>query len=65
MQQQSGIAVKTLLFDADTDRKKLTDLAAYSQLQDNKVIDIDSVVQELYINAGKDKKEFNTILNDV
>lgn len=65
MQQQSGIAVKTLLFDADTDRDKLTDLAAYSQLQDNKVIDIDSVVQELYINAGKDKKEFNTILNDV
>ncbi len=65
MQQQSGIAVKTLLFDADTDRDKLTDLAAYSQLQDNKAIDIDSVVQELYINAGKDKKEFNTILNDV
>lgn len=64
MELKDSIAIKTLLFDKDIDREKLIDLSSYDQLQTN-IINIDSIIQRLYLSSkGDDKEKFNQLLDD-
>lgn len=64
MELKDSITIKTLLFDKDIDREKLIDLSSYDQLQTN-IINIDSIIQSLYLNnKGADKEKFNQLLDD-
>ena len=58
------ISIKMMAFDKDIDTEKISDLSEYEQF-DNGIINVNSIVNSLFLNRSLSKEQINQKISDV